>query len=368
MQEAVVEEEQQEDQPTCQLIERLEGGSISANDIKKLRDGGYFTVDSVAQATKKDLGLIKGISEQKVEKLQEAAFKMTQMGFTTATEVHQQRQDICFLTTGAKELDGLLGGGMETGSITEIFGEFRTGKTQLCHTLCVTSQLPLEQGGCEGKAMYIDTEGTFRPQRLLEIAEKYGLDGQDVLDNVSAQRARSTQRTAQPSERRASAHTSPTPTPRPPPRPQVSYARAYNSEHQLQLLVQASCMMSEGRYGLLIVDSCTGLYRTDYSGRGELSARQMHLAKFLRALSRLASQYGIACVITNQVVAQVDGGIGDAKKPIGGNIIAHASTTRLYLRKGRGENRICKVYDSPCLPEGEATFSIQGSGIGDAQD
>jgi len=267
MQEAVVEEQQEEEaQPTCQLIDRLEGGSISANDIKKLRDGGYFTVDAIAQATKKDLGLIKGISEQKVEKLQEAAFKMTQMGFTTATEVHQQRQDICYLTTGAKELDGLLGGGMETGSITEMFGEFRTGKTQLCHTLCVTAQLPLEQGGCEGKAMYIDTEGTFRPQRLLEIAEKYGLDGQDVLDNVS-------------------------------------YARAYNSEHQLQLLVQASCMMSEGRYGLLIVDSCTGLYRTDYSGRGELSARQMHLAKFLRALSRLATQYGIACVITNQVVA-----------------------------------------------------------------
>ena len=213
----------------------------------------------MAQATKKELTEVKGISEQKVAKLQEAAFKMTQMGFTTATEVHQSRQDICYLTTGSKELDGLLGGGMETGSITELFGEFRTGKTQLCHTLCVTSQLPLEQGGCEGKAMYIDTEGTFRPQRLIEIAEKYGLDGQDVLDNVS-------------------------------------YARAYNSEHQLQLLLQASCMMSEGRYGLLIIDSATGLYRTDYSGRGELSARQMHLAKFLRALSKLANQYGIACV------------------------------------------------------------------------
>ena len=213
----------------------------------------------MAQATKKELTEVKGISEQKVAKLQEAAFKMTQMGFTTATEVHQSRQDICYLTTGSKELDGLLGGGMETGSITELFGEFRTGKTQLCHTLCVTSQLPLEQGGCEGKAMYIDTEGTFRPQRLIEIAEKYGLDGQDVLDNVS-------------------------------------YARAFNSEHQLQLLLQASCMMSEGRYGLLVIDSATGLYRTDYSGRGELSARQMHLAKFLRALSKLANQYGIACV------------------------------------------------------------------------
>lgn len=334
MQETAVEEEQQlegEEQQSCQLISRLEGGSVSTNDLKKLREAGYYTVESVAQATKKELTEVKGISEQKVAKLQEAAFKMTQMGFTTATEVHQSRQDICYLTTGSKELDGLLGGGMETGSITELFGEFRTGKTQLCHTLCVTAQLPLEQGGCEGKAMYIDTEGTFRPQRLIEIAEKYGLDGQDVLDNVS-------------------------------------YARAYNSEHQLQLLLQASCMMSEGRYGLLIIDSATGLYRTDYSGRGELSARQIHLAKFLRALSKLANQYGIACVITNQVVAQVDGGPMATSKPIGGNIIAHASTTRLSLRKGRGENRICKIFDSPCLAEGEATFSIQGSGIGDATD
>ena len=321
----------EEEGSSCQQIDRLEGGSISANDIKKLKEHGMHTVEAVAHATKKDLCEIKGISEQKVQKLQEAAFKMCQMGFTTATEVHQSRQDMCFLTTGSKELDGLLGGGMETGSITELFGEYRTGKTQLCHTLCVTSQLPLEQGGCEGKAMYIDTEGTFRPQRLIEIAEKYGLDGQDVLDNVS-------------------------------------YARAFNSEHQLTLLAQASLMMSEGRYGLLVVDSATGLYRTDYSGRGELSARQIHLAKFLRALSKLANQYGCACVITNQVVASVDGGPMAQSKPIGGNIIAHASTTRLYLRKGRGENRICKVYDSPCLPEGEATFSIQGSGIGDPTD
>jgi len=253
------------------------------------------------------------------------------MGFSTATEVHQQRQDTCSLTTGSAELDNLLKGGIETGSITEVFGEFRTGKTQLCHTLCVTSQLPLEQGGTEGKAMYIDTEGTFRPERLIEIAEKYGLDGQDVLDNVS-------------------------------------YARAYNSEHQLKLLCDASAMLADSRYGLIIVDSATGLYRTDYSGRGELSARQGHLAKFLRTLSKLAAQFGIACVITNQVVAQVDGGasmFGDNKKPIGGNIIAHASTTRLYLRKSRGENRICKIFDSPCLPESEATFAILGAGIGD---
>lgn len=257
------------------------------------------------------------------------------MGFTSATEYHQRRSEIITITTGSKELDKLLGNGLETGSMTEIFGEFRTGKTQICHTLAVTCQLPIEKGGAEGKCLYIDTEGTFRPERLLSIAEKYGLDGEQVLENVA-------------------------------------YARAYNSDHQAALLIQASAMMSESRYALLVVDSATALYRTDFSGRGELSARQMHLAKFLRNLLRLADEFGIAVVITNQVVAQVDGASAmfnaDPKKPIGGNIMAHASTTRLYLRKGRGETRICKIYDSPCLPEAEAVFAIHADGIGDPTD
>lgn len=153
---------------------------------------------------------------------------------------------------------------METGSITEIYGEFRTGKTQLCHTLCVTCQLPLDQGGGEGKALYIDTEGTFRPSRLIQIAERFGLNGDDVLDNVA-------------------------------------YARAYNSEHQTNLLLQAASMMAESRFAILIVDSATALYRSDYNGRGELSSRQIHLGKFLRALQRLADEFGVACVVTNQV-------------------------------------------------------------------
>ncbi|KAJ3326395.1 recombinase rad51 [Gonapodya sp. JEL0774] len=114
------------------------------------------------------------------------------------------------------------------------------------------------------------------------------------------------------------------------------------------------------------------LYRTDYSGRGELAARQTHLAKFMRTLLKLADEFGVAVVITNQVVAQVDGGAAmfnpDPKKPIGGNIMAHASTTRLSLRKGRGETRICKIYDSPCLPEAEAMFAINADGIGDAKE
>lgn len=316
------------------LVNKLEQHGISANDIKKLTDAGFFTVESLAYTPKKTLLAIKGISEAKADKILNEVIKLVPMGFTTATEFHQKRSEIIQVTTGSKELDKLLQGGIETGSITEIFGEFRTGKTQLCHQLCVTCQLPVDCGGAEGKAMYIDTEGTFRPERLLAVAERYGLNGQEVLDNVA-------------------------------------YARGYNTDHQTQLLIHAAAMMAESRYALLIVDSATALYRTDYSGRGELSARQMHMARFLRTLLRLADEFGVAVVITNQVVAQVDGASmfqADPKKPIGGNIMAHASTTRLYLRKGRGETRICKIYDSPCLPEAEAMFAINADGIGDAKD
>ncbi|KJE95065.1 DNA repair protein RAD51 1 [Capsaspora owczarzaki ATCC 30864] len=316
------------------LVSRLEQHGISAADTKKLMEAGYNTVESVVYTPRKTLLTVKGISEAKADKIIGEATKLVPMGFTTASEFHQRRSDLVTLTSGSKELDKLLQGGFETGAITEIFGEFRTGKTQICHTLAVTCQLPTSQGGGEGKCLYIDTEGTFRPERLLAAAERYGLSGPDVLDNVA-------------------------------------YARAYNTDHQLALLMQASAMMAESRYALLIVDSATALYRTDYSGRGELSARQMHLAKFMRSLLRLADEFGIAVVVTNQVVAQVDGGAmfaADPKKPIGGNIMAHASTTRLYLRKGRAETRICKIYDSPSLPEAEAVFAINADGIGDAKD
>ncbi|XP_063702098.1 DNA repair protein RAD51 homolog 1-like [Culicoides brevitarsis] len=315
-------------------VSKLEGNGITSGDIKKLQENGYYTVESIAFTPKKALCMIKGISEAKAEKLVTEAHKLVPIGFTTATDFHQKRAEIIQITTGSRELDKLLGGGLETGSITEVFGEFRTGKTQLCLTLAVTCQLPISQGGAEGKCLYIDTEGTFRPERLLSIAERYKMDANAVLDHVA-------------------------------------FARAFNTDHQTQLLIQAASMMAESRYALLIVDSATALYRTDFSGRGELSARQMHLARFLRMLLKLADEYGVAVLITNQVVAQVDGAsmfAADPKKPIGGNIIAHASTTRLYLRKGRGENRMCKIYDSPCLPESECMFAIKASGIGDATE
>lgn len=330
---SAVDTQDQQFGPLC--VSKLEQNGISSGDIKKLQEAGLHTIEAVAYTPKKMLLAIKGISDAKADKILMEAYKLIPMGFTTASEFHQKRSEIIQLTTGSKELDKLLQGGVETGSITELFGEFRTGKTQLCHQLAVTCQLPIDMGGGEGKALYIDTEGTFRPERLLAIAERYGLNGSDVLDNVA-------------------------------------YARAYNSDHQTQLLIQASAMMTETRYALVIVDSATSLYRTDYSGRGELSERQMHMARFLRTLHRIADEFGVAVVITNQVVATVDGAASmfnaDPKKPIGGNIMAHASTTRLYLRKGRGDSRVCKIYDSPSLPESEAVFAISQEGIIDSKE
>merc|ERR1719160_1312928 len=252
----------------------------------------------------------------------------------SAAEMLQMRQNMVQLATGSTQLDGLLHGGVETGQITEIFGEFRCGKTQLCHTLCVSCQMPIDGGGAESKALYIDTEGTFRPERLVTIAGRFGLNSDDVLENITC-------------------------------------ARAYNSEHQEKLLVEVAAIFCESRYALLVVDSATGLFRTDYTGRSELADRQQALNRFLRKLQRIADEHGVAVVISNQVMSSPDSGaaayMGPQVKPIGGHIIGHASQTRLYLRKGKGETRICKIYDSPNLPEGEVTFAISEGGIVDAE-
>ncbi|KAG6862372.1 recombinase rad51 [Termitomyces sp. Mi166 len=318
------------------LVNKLQEAGIHPNDIKKLSEAGLNTVEAVAFTPKKHLVTIKGISDQKADKILTEAQKIVPLGFQSATEVHARRSELVHITTGSKQLDALLGGGIETGAITELFGEFRTGKSQICHTLAVTCQLPVSMGGGEGKCLYIDTEGTFRPVRLLAVAERYGLNGEEVLDNVA-------------------------------------YARAYNADHQNALLTSASALMSES------------------SGRGELSSRQNHLGRFLRTLQRLADevffsftkvlvamsnyelfQFGIAVVVTNQVMSNPDAAAGpyasNEKKPIGGNIMAHASTTRLQLKKARGNTRSCKIYDSPCLPEMETHFAILASGIGDPEE
>ena len=326
------EDNRQEEDVEYHPVDLLQEYGLNSTDVKKLQEAGYNSLEALAFTCKKNLLAIKGINEAKADKLIKILEETLNLKIQPSSVALEERKRITRITSGSKELDTLLGGGFESNSITELFGEFRTGKTQICHTLCITCQLPKKDGGGEGKAIYIDTEGTFRPEKLASIAERFGLDPKEAIENVF-------------------------------------YARAYNSDHQNRLLMQVCALMCEHKFSLLIVDSATALYRTDYSGRAELSNRQMSLAKFLRNLQKIADEHKIVVVITNQVVATVDGNAfgGNDKKPIGGHIMAHACQTRLYLKKGLKQNRICKIYDSPSLPEGEATYSITDRGIDDPQ-
>lgn len=316
-------------------IDKLQDGGINVADLKKLKDAGIHSAMAVIYTTRKDLCNIRGMSDTKVDKIQEAARKLTEAGFVSGIEFMKTKiANRFYISTGASQVNQLLGGGIESSSITELFGEFRCGKTQICHSLAVLCQMPLSLGGGAGKACYIDTENTFRPDRVQTIASAYGLDPQQVLSNVM-------------------------------------YARCLNSDHLWQLLVCASARMAEEKFSLLIIDSIMAPFRVDYSGRGELAERQQILGRFMAKLQKISEEFNIAVVITNQVMSDPAAALtfaANPPKPIGGHIMAHFSTTRLALRKGRGEQRIMKVYDSPCLPEGDAVYEICAKGIQDCKE
>jgi DNA repair protein RadA len=297
---------------------------------KKLSEAGYRSPEAVAVATPKELAAAADIGESTATRIIEAAREMLNIGFVSAQEFLEQRKKISTITTGTKNLDQLLGGGIETRGITEFFGEFRTGKTQICLQLSVTVQLPEERGGLNGEAIYIDTEGTFRPERLVQIALKFELDPKEVLKRVI-------------------------------------YARAYNSDHQLYLSQNIDGLIEKGRnIKLVVVDSMVGHFRSEYIGRGMLAERQQKLNKHLHTLLRLAELYNLAVVVTNQVMAKPDAFFGDPTSPVGGHIVAHNCTTRVYLRKSKGNQRIARLVDSPYLPELEVLFAIDENGVIDA--
>lgn len=303
---------------------------IGQRCVDALRKHGLNTMEEVIQHNDKTIiGL--GIPENKLKAVKEMACKNS--GFKSANAVLEERKKMINISTGSNAVDTILSGGVETGSITEVYGEFNTGKTQFCHTLCVTAQIARGLGGAEGRVLYIDSEGTFRPERIVQICDSRGFDSEVVLDNI-----------------------------------QVAVAKS--SDHQMDLLSNASEFFVKDRYSLLIVDSCTSLLRAEYTGRGNLSERQTALQKMLRQLHILAQTYNVAVVLTNQVVSDIGGaalmgGGGDNKKPIGGNIMGHAATTRLQFRKGKGGSKVVKIVDSPMLAENEAQFKITEAGVTD---
>ncbi len=304
---------------------------IGPATAEKLRNAGITSVEMLAVTPVRTLVEIVGLSEEKALELVKAARALIQIRFMKASEFLEKRKQVGFLTTGCKALDDLLMGGVETQAITELVGEYGVGKTQLCHQLCVTVQLPREKGGLNGAALYIDTEGTFRPERILQIAERFGLDGKQVLDNVI-------------------------------------YARAYNSDHQILIVEEAADLIKENNIKLIVIDSLISHFRGEYLGRETLAVRQQRLNKHIHQLLRLADVYNLAVIVTNQVLANPEAFFGNPQKPAGGNILAHGSTYRIWLRKGKESKRIAKIFDSPKHPEVEAVFQVTDKGVMDVEN
>ncbi len=309
-----------------EAIEALPG--VGPKLAQKLREAGYRDLLAIATASAGEIATACGIGEGIAAKIIEAARKSLRMGFERASEIYERRKKVAKLTTGSKALDALLGGGVETQAITEAYGPYGSGKSQLAMQLAVNVQLPIEKGGLNGACIFIDTESTFRPERVAQMARAKGLEPSKVLQNIYV-------------------------------------ARAFNSDHQILLAEKAKELIPELNVKLLVIDSLTSHFRVDYIGRGELAARQQKLNKHLHFLQRLADAYNIAVYVTNQVMARPDVLFGDPTQAVGGHVLAHAAMFRIYLRKGKENKRIARLIDAPHLPEGEAVFKITDRGIED---
>ena len=307
-------------------IEDLDG--VGEKTAEKLKECGYDDLMSIAAASAGEISAETGIGVETANKIIASARANMKMGFETAENVMKRRETVGKLSTGSKALDELLGGGIETQAITEAHGAFGSGKSQLAHQLAIMVQLPKEKGGFNGKCIFIDTEQTFRPERITQMAESMGIDPKKAMENVFV-------------------------------------ARAYNSDHQVLLADKASEILKNEPVKLIIVDSLTSSFRSDYTGRGTLANRQQKLNRHLHQLQRLADVHNLAVYVTNQVMSRPDVLFGDPTAPIGGHILGHQATFRLYLRKSKGDKRIAKLIDSPSLPEGEAVFRVSTEGVRD---
>jgi len=299
---------------------------VGAATATKLEEVGYRDLMSIAVATPGELIDATGVSQATAKKIIIAARANLQMGFESGIDLLDKRAKVEKIPTGSKNFDDLMEGGFETGAITECFGEFGSGKTQIGHILAINCQ----KKDPNAVAVYIDTENTFRPERIQQLAKGAGLDPDKVLKNIKV-------------------------------------ARAFNSDHQMLLAEKVDDLISKQGLNVkvVIVDSLTAHFRAEFVGRGTLADRQQKLNKHMHILLKLADKYNICIYCTNQVMSKPDMFFGDPTQAIGGHIVAHASTFRIYLRKGKKGSRVAKLIDSPAYPEGEASFMVETEGLKD---
>ena len=333
----IVEETDLMDEDLDEVVIEVPDGEPTIDDLpgvgpataEKLVEAGFNELLSIAVMSPSELANAAELGEAVSAKIISAAKKLANIGgFLSGNELLERRSQVMKLTSGSKAVDELLGGGFETQAICEVYGEFGSGKTQIGHQLAVNTILPIEQGGFDGEVFYIDTEDTFRPERIAQMARGVGLEPEMILERIHV-------------------------------------ARAYNSAHQMLLVDEIKRMSKNIDVRLIIVDSLTSHFRSEYLGRGKLAERQQKLNKHLKELKQLADVTNALVLVTNQVHSKPDAMWGDPTKPIGGHIVGHASTFRIYLRKSKGGRRVGRLVDSPNLPEGEAIFNVVADGIRD---
>ena len=308
-------------------IEDLPG--VGPATAEKLKEAGFDDLLAIAVMSPTELAEQAELGEAVSSKIIQGAKKLANIGgFLSGIKLLDRRKQVLKLSSGSSALDELLGGGFETQSICEVFGEFGSGKTQIGHQLAVNTLLPLEKGGLAGEVFYIDTEDTFRPERIAQMAEAVGMNPEEALERIHV-------------------------------------ARAYNSAHQMLLVDEIKRMSKSIEVKLIIVDSLTSHFRAEYVGRGMLAPRQQKLNRHLKELKQLSDVHNALVLVTNQVMSNPGTMWGDPTKAIGGHIVGHASTFRLYLRKSKGGRRVARLIDSPNLPEGDAVISVVAEGIRD---
>ena len=309
---------------------------IGPTKAKQLRENEITSVFDLASTQMDDLAIALGVSKETAGSfINEANKLLRKTGFlndewTKATVLYEKRQAVKKIKTGSTALDKVLGGGIETRAVTEFYGEFGSGKSQICFSACVNVQKPVEEGGLGGNALFIDTEQTFMGDRVWQIAETKGMDPKNVCDNITV-------------------------------------AQVYNSGHLELLVKNIGQYITRFNAKLVVIDSITSHFRADYVGRGTLADRQGRLNQIMHKLVRVASIFEVAIIVTNQVMSAPDVMFGPTTKPVGGHVLGHASTYRLELKKS-GKNRIAYMIDSPGHPYASEKFTVTEAGIVDAEE
>ncbi|MUW15183.1 DNA repair and recombination protein RadA [Halorubrum sp. CBA1125] len=335
-------------------LEDLPGVGPATAD--KLVENGFESYQSIAVASPGEMSNTADIGESSASDIINAARDAADVGgFETGATVLERRQEIGKLSWQIEEVDDLLGGGIETQSITEVYGEFGSGKSQVTHQMAVNVQLSKENGGLEGGCIFVDSEDTFRPERIDDMVR--GLDDEILAEEMERREIEGTPSDEEAMERLIEAFLD-----------QIHVAKAFNSNHQILLAEKAKELASEHEetewpVRIVCVDSLTAHFRAEYVGRGELAERQQKLNKHLHDLMRIGDLYNTAILVTNQVASNPDSYFGDPTQAIGGNILGHASTFRIYLRKSKGDKRIVRLVDAPNLADGEAVMRVQGEGL-----